>query len=300
MHPRGAEVGIKQFQPTRPRGTRRACRFRSPASRRVSTHASARDATPPPPAQRLRASRFNPRVREGRDGVDDISYLDLETFQPTRPRGTRRGRGESRQVIRGVSTHASARDATSQLTPVEAARSVSTHASARDATSTTPIRTTRSPRFQPTRPRGTRQWWRAPVRASAGRFNPRVREGRDLQRLVTRIETDMFQPTRPRGTRPSERSFSRNHGDVSTHASARDATWRRPGCIRAASSFNPRVREGRDVVSWFDLGMTALFQPTRPRGTRPPRAPNTGGAGSFQPTRPRGTRHGAINQGSRE
>ena len=55
-------------------------------------------------------------------------------FQPTRPRETRPLYFSNNDTRRGVSTHASARDATFQDEQLRYSQSVSTHASARDAT----------------------------------------------------------------------------------------------------------------------------------------------------------------------
>ena len=118
-------------------------------------------------------------------------------------------------------------------------------------------------------------------------FNPRVRAGRDGH-------------------------FHRFHSrpGVSIHASARDATYpavpdvmriqfqsTRPRGTRRLkndirkekSSFNPRVRAGRDFAIMFTLPI-AVFQSTRPRGTRLDPPSQTAAQGMFQSTRPRGTR----------
>ena len=118
--------------------------------------------------------------------------------------------------------------------------------------------------FQLTRPRGTRPRWRA-LRIPAQGFNSRVREGRDP------------------ATEIPEASI-----DVSTHASARDATpvnqvaalhlmfqLTRPRGTRPRprdlsrwyAGFNSRVREGRDQCLSARLSGN-VFQLTRPRGTR--------------------------------
>ena len=140
-------------------------------------------------------------------------------FEVTRPRGTRRGRLSVRRYS-AVSTHASARDATSGSITLRAATA-----------------------FQLTRPRGTRRIY-SPVSVLEIRFNSRVREGRDRStplaslrrsRFNSRVREGrdamvcryfyrkMFQLTRPRGTRRPA-GFSPADGAVSTHASARDAT----------------------------------------------------------------------------
>ena len=128
-------AGYFQFQLTRPRGTRRA-------------------ATP----YRM-AYGFNSRVREGRDSCR-LCRLRYRKFQLTRPRGTRLERLPHIAEQSGVSTHASARDATRRFRPLLQGRKVSTHASARDAT----IFSSRHLAFNSC-------------------FNSRVRGGRDLSSL---------------------------------------------------------------------------------------------------------------------
>ena len=167
---------------------------------RVSIHASARDATPS--GQRaLPWAGFNPRVREGRDllsaaGLPSVfvsihaSARDatpawrarggLFMFQSTRPRGTRPYRQGCRPGCR-VSIHASARDATRYRQRCARKSRVSIHASARDAT-TLDLLGLLPRTFQSTRPRGTRLILFFDV-AFRQRFNPRVREGRDVNRF---------------------------------------------------------------------------------------------------------------------
>ena len=77
------------------------------------------------------------------------------------------------------------------------------------------------------------------------RFNPRVREGRDICDKVDTLASL----------------------GVSIHASARDATLLCSLSDRLIS-FNPRVREGRDRYTQQLLLIYRLFQSTRPRGTR--------------------------------
>ncbi len=101
----------------------------------------------------------------------------------------------------------------------------------------------------------------------------------------------MFQSTRPRGTRPRRRPTGATHGQVSIHASARDAT-------QGAGAVLPGVRvsihaSARDATKSPQAPVLRLieFQSTRPRGTRPAGNPGQrSGGDEFQSTRPRGTR----------
>ena len=121
-------------------------------------------------------------------------------FQLTRPRGTRRISHPQHDSRIGVSTHASAWDATCRRQNLSAANKVSTHASAWDATSirrdNTKMRT-----FQLTRPRGTRPGCitlHLPHRVSthASAWDATLLERREPS-------LGAFQLTRPRGTRRS-------------------------------------------------------------------------------------------------
>ena len=100
------------FQSTRPRG-------------------GATRATSPP---RGAAPCFNPRAREGRDGIGVVVWPRDFEFQSTRPRGARRV-----AVLARVATSA-----------------VSIHAPARGATLTVSHRSLPPRQFQSTRPRGAR------------------------------------------------------------------------------------------------------------------------------------------------
>ena len=124
----------------------------------------------------------------------------------------------------GVSTHAPARGATNNTATISHYNTVSTHAPARGAT---------------TIPRHSR--------AAPRSFNPRAREGRDLEMEQTAEGLEVFQPTRPRGARPDHWCKVDQWGEVSTHAPARGAT-------------SLQLRPMRILL---------MFQPTRPRGARP-------------------------------
>ena len=118
-------------------------------------------------------------------------------------------------------------------------------------------------------------------------FNPRVCDGRDevdgvlMHRHVVSIHASARDATGADDRIQSRRAVSihasaRDATDivapdtplllVSIHASARDATQRR-GNLLSQSSFNPRVREGRDPTALY-MWRSHKFQSTRPRGTR--------------------------------
>ena len=206
---------------SRVRGGRDDAYKRQAQAERVSTHASAGDAT---------------KVRE--------KMQRHKKFQLTRPRGTRHDKIDRAPRIVAVSTHASAGDATElhsglvsvlafQLTRPRGTRP-------RRRADCSP-----SAEFQLTRPRGTRRpsrrncLWCAVVstHASAGDatkqelklelaklVSTHASAGDATQPLSMQLVNNLFQLTRPRGTRPL------NAGDLAL-----------------ARGFNSRVRGGRDA-----------------------------------------------------
>ena len=188
---------------------------------------------------------------------------------------------------RGVSIHASARDATIQAVQSPYVLQVSIHASARDATisarCTMPF-SGFNPRVRAGRDKGviarcvithvsihasardatssSRRRWARPRC-----FNPRVRAGRDKRYAMLQAVADCFNP-RVRAGRDEQYEQVWKECRVSIHASARDATWSRRGRRQRSLCFNPRVRAGRDH-SYPRSAAPAMFQSTRPRGTRP-------------------------------
>ncbi len=101
-----------------------------------------------------------------------------------------------------VSIHAPARGATHLPAGLFGHAPVSIHAPARGATRA-----------------------RCPPAPGRGRFNPRAREGRDLDDTRIRLQLLKFQSTRPRGARPRARSAIGGRISVSIHAPARGATY---------------------------------------------------------------------------
>ena len=168
------------------------------AKRRVSTHASARDATEGECRRHGKESVSTHASARDATGRVRTAYETLG-FQLTRPRGTRQEGECRRHGKESVSTHASARDATDGVADVEIILDVSTHASARDATTLRSQRK-RATWFQLTRPRGTRQEELERLMKRWG-FNSRVREGRDKKESADDMAKKAFQLTRPRGTR---------------------------------------------------------------------------------------------------
>ncbi len=168
------------------------------------------------------------------------------TFQSTPPRGRRPDFPDAaRRYLEFQSTPPRGRRPGRHRRGLRA-RAVSIHASAREATQPADAVVGARGGFQSTPPRGRRPSWSTRPSRSSSRFNPRLRAGGDV------AGRDGYQPP----------------GDVSIHASAREATirtrecsapWlfqstpprgrRRPGTSRACRrrSFNPRLRAGGDA-----------------------------------------------------
>ena len=89
-----------------------------------------------------------------------------------------------------------------------------------------------------------------------------------LTEQANALAAAMLQSTRPRGAQ---------RDTVST-------------ALAVIQGYNPRAREGRDMLRWPTLVACRMFQPTRPRGARQWGVAAATPIPSFQPTRPRGAR----------
>ena len=188
--------------------------------RRVSTHAPTRGATLVVLVL-IQPTLFQPtRPRGARRGRMPIK-ISVARFQPTRPRGARLTVAMQAEDL-SVSTHAPTRGATAHLDGLVTHLLVSTHAPTRGATSVLMASAILSA-FQPTRPRGAR-----PLGLG--------------DKLLTEVSTHA--PTR--GATGESRNLSIKQ-TVSTHAPTRGAT-----------ALN--ITKGSELQ----------FQPTRPRGARRP------------------------------
>ena len=82
-------------------------------------------------------------------------------------------------------------------------------------------------------------------------FNPRTREGCDSIRIMHAIFGTLFQSTHPRGVRLIGDFRDMPFDDISIHAPARGATCTRR-CLRGSTNhFNPRTREGCDLLHFM-------------------------------------------------
>jgi len=149
-------------------------------------------------------------------------------------------------------------------------------------------------------------------KARRGGFNPRARVGRDVLCPFLRrsnhpvsihapawgatftfqpnsLASDSFNP-RARVGRDSVEVSMEYTEKVSIHAPAWGATGGRNSPRHWQRCFNPRARVGRDAFAKTLADGRDVFQSTRPRGARPPPAPEVLAPVLFQSTRPRGAR----------
>ena len=147
--------------------------------------------------------RFNPRAREGRDSRPNFGGL-IKRFQSTRPRRARPF-PFPQITLPAVSIHAPAKGATTQY-----------------------VFAFNGKQFQSTRPRRARPAARSGIHRSNRSFNPRAREGRDVEFKSAAAALLCFNPRAREG---------------------RD--WRRQPSNRSRQCFNPRAREGRDQSPEF-------------------------------------------------
>ena len=167
-----------RFQSTRPRGARRfilcylrvSLKFQSTRLRGARRYYHG--------LHEWDISGFNPRASEGRDfyRTANSPTLPVSIHAPARGATVAWMREPLAAV---VSIHAPARGATIQGIFMERGWVVSIHAPARGATN----------------------YRRRAARKAAARFNPRAREGRDVQLDGVNCEIFTFQSTRPRGAR---------------------------------------------------------------------------------------------------
>ena len=120
-------------------------------------------------------------------------------------------------------------------------------------------------------------------------FNPRSREGSDAQDVLDMIEAAIsihapakgatlppspahcpqgFQSTLPRRERPLPAHSAVRSTDISIHAPAKGATRCRHTAQLQRTNFNPRSREGSDVIRISTMTSNQQFQSTLPRRER--------------------------------
>ena len=127
-------------------------------------------------------------------------------------------------------------------------------------------------------------------------FNPRSREGSDVQHLRRLLSCSEFQSTLPRRERRHTHVSSVSNITISIHAPAKGATYRTYNVIHYSQHFNPRSREGSDGRPMRQEVYLVTFQSTLPRRERRPPILMTCSAFLFQSTLPRRERPSSIVQ----
>ena len=143
--------------------------------------------------------------------------------------------------------------------------------------------------FQSTRPRGARPG-RQQRGATGMSFNPRAREGRDLDNMEIEPGQIIVSIHAPARGATADVVYLLLTMCVSIHAPARGATEVPCPHCGIYQRFNPRAREGRDASSASILQLYKSFQSTRPRGARRTAKMERLSPMLFQSTRPRGAR----------
>ena len=148
-------------------------------------------------------------------------------------------------MARGVSIHASAREASTHGRQPRRRAKVSIHASAREARCIGCGAPTPQPPFQSTPPRG-RRGDRSKLFSSCSPFQSTPPRGRRVKIMPRPDEAARFNPRLRAGGEQS-----------------------RPGAVlRSDFRFNPRLRAGGELAFRLRQGRSILFQSTPPRGRR--------------------------------
>ena len=170
------------------------------ASEEISIHAPARGATLLPLVPAEKGWDFNPRTREGCDGIGKSTFLNILGFQSTHPRGVRLLLSLPFFKIMNISIHAPARGATATQAMAANMHLISIHAPARGATCSGALSGADCRDFNPRTREGCDQ--ELIQRSSrCSNFNPRTREGCDLWGAEHFFHHGIFQSTHPRWVR---------------------------------------------------------------------------------------------------
>ncbi len=168
----------------------------------------------------------------------------LLKFRSTPPRGERRGVALAR-ADGEVSIHAPARGATPAHGGRQPRRRVSIHAPARGATRPPPIQPGPSSCFDP-RPREGSDLQVRNVQDFVLGFRSTPPRGERPSAPWTVKRPHQFRSTPPRGERPPHQAQAGGADLVSIHAPARGATLLRSIAVASRHGFDPRPREGSD------------------------------------------------------
>ena len=127
-------------------------------------------------------------------------------------------------------------------------------------------------------------------------FNPRSREGSDVEHGHNLVTKDGFQSTLPRRERRKTKIFNYSIPRISIHAPAKGATPAEALLPAPLRHFNPRSREGSDASHLIKSLASSAFQSTLPRRER--RKDRVQGlfTHSFQSTLPRRERQSRLGK----
>ena len=180
----------------------------------------------------------------GRRRPDNHRVVSPGHFNPRLREGGDRGDRENR-FVGGISTRASAREATAARPPVPTRPGYFNPRLREGGDFCFTSWTHRHSVFQPTPPRGRRRHI-LPCNTRNGTISTHAsaREATYRTRRATRAEGISTHASAREATAPVRQHVA--DGVISTHASAREATGGRPSVRRRSSHFNPRLREGGD------------------------------------------------------
>ena len=174
-------------------------------------------------------------------------------------------------------------------------------------------------KFQSTLPRRERQGWilrlrnirtvsiHAPAKGATkkgisdrienGSFNPRSREGSDIQIRIHSVDQRLFQSTLPRRERHGLDEEPHGGQGVSIHAPAKGATAAVQEINKSLIGFNPRSREGSDCIRLYFIRLANGFNPRSREGSDRSRTGDKQKPDRFQSTLPRRERRYILPDG---
>ncbi len=289
LSPADVQVGEDGFQSTHPRGVRPFIKSCKQTKLAISIHAPARGATQKGCREWRNITYFNPRTREGCDRPGQGPHRLQWHFNPR----TREGcdNGLSFQWLPRRDFNPRTREGCDPLKHRSPLPRFYFNPRTREGCDHLLCYLSYSRRkFQSTHPRGVRRTFylpcrrigkisiHAPARGAtidslfcnpiSPNFNPRTREGCDSKTHDIYREAYGFQSTHPRGVRRGACRTSARRIPISIHAPARGATRRAYQPEGRSTDFNPRTREGCDLLTHPAASGYGLFQSTHPRGVR--------------------------------
>ena len=101
-------------------------------------------------------------------------------------------------------------------------------------------------------------------------FNPRSREGSDVNRLCLYIESISFQSTLPRGERQAGRTVQGNERGFQSTLPRGERPLGIAAVAALGTDFNPRSREGSDTITKQIITFSSDFNPRSREGSDGP------------------------------